>query len=125
MRLSKPTLIYAGMVGVFLIYKFIQLTYPSIPFVHAYLEDVLAIPIVLKSAEFIIRLIPGKQDFRVRIMDVVVTTLMFSIYFEWWIPKVDLRFTSDLYDLIAYACGAGIFLFLLSAPNPNHNSTSN
>ncbi|MEZ4722821.1 MAG: hypothetical protein R2813_13190 [Flavobacteriales bacterium] len=122
--MTKTIVFYAAFVVVFLAYKVIELSHPNLPFFHSYLEDVLAIPIVLKSAELIIRLIPSKRSFRVRRIDILVTTLMFSAYFEMWLPDVDSRFTQDWFDLIAYASGALLFWFFLTEPNTNHSSAS-
>ena len=45
----------------------------------------------------------------------LVITLLFMVYFENVLPKIDARYTGDILDVIAYA--AGFILFIIVEGN--------
>lgn len=81
-----------------------------IPFVHAYLDDLMAMPVVLGITLQIFRWIhPMKNDIIFTKFQVVVGLLYFSFLFEFALPKWSENYSSDILDVVCYGIGALIF----------------
>jgi hypothetical protein len=80
-----------------------------LPFLHAYLDPFLAMPIILGVFDWERRWRYGADP--LRIWEVGVATLVFSILFEWGFPRWDPRFTADWYDVLAYGLGAVVYVW--------------
>ncbi|MFD2203747.1 magnesium citrate secondary transporter [Shivajiella indica] len=92
-----------------------------IPWIHEYLDDLLAMPVVLGITLQIFRWIhPQKGKFRFSKIQVAVGWLYFSFLFEFLLPKWSKIYTSDIWDVLAYGIGSLAFFVLI-----NVNSTSN
>lgn len=101
----------------FIGYKLVEPSYPSIPFFHTYFEDILAIPIILKSALIIINNLSRRYiHYKIKGIDVLIILVFFSIYFEWYLPRVDQRFTADVFDILCYSIGAVFFALKMNQP---------
>lgn len=88
-----------------------------IPHVHAYLDDLLAIPVILGTTLQIYRLIhPKKDDFSFTKIQILIALIYVSVVFEWFLPKFSTAYTSDLVDVVCYALGAFYFYFLINPP---------
>jgi hypothetical protein len=70
----------------------------------AYLDPLCTVPVVLglpsAGAQYVW---PG---WRLPWAHTLVFTLVLAVVFEWAVPRNDLRFTSDRWDVLAYALGA-------------------
>jgi hypothetical protein len=109
--------------SVFFSYKQVEIYFPSIPFLHSYFEDLIAIPIVLKTAQLIIQVIvPNQRNLKLKLFDIALVTVAFAVYFEWHLPFIDPRFTSDWIDVIAYGSGAIFYSVFLNGVIPDHSS---
>lgn len=87
----------------------------NIHFFDNYLDDVLLIPIILGFALIIQRkVILKNENFEFNKSTIFICWLYFSIAFELIIPKFTSNFTSDWYDLLAYAVGALYFQKLIN-----------
>ena len=82
--------------------------YP-VPFVHAYLDDVLCFPVVLTLALTFLRRFVTPRDYTLSAFQVVMAVIYFSIVFEWMLPRVSENYTCDPADIIAYSIGALLF----------------
>ena len=79
--------------------------------VNNYLNDLLCIPIVLKLCLYVVRYVKSDEQVKIPLALQLLITVMFIIYFENVLPKINPRYTSDILDVFAYV--AGLFLFML------------
>jgi len=68
-------------------------------------------PIVLFICQFIVRKIKSNSTAAIPIPVIVLITSYFSIYFEYYLPNIDSRYTGDFIDIILYFLGAAFFYF--------------
>jgi len=80
-------------------------------FFKNYAADILCIPLVLGSIQELIRLIKWNNEILLKLPMVVVGVLVFSIVFEYVLPKYSSIYTSDIWDVACYILGGIIFLF--------------
>ena len=115
--MRRDYLIYLILCLLFFAYKIVEVYSNNIYFLHSYFEDIIALPIILKSSLLIInRGFKRFKSYRIALIDVVIITVGFSFYYEWLLPKLDSRFSSDIYDVLCYFLGMVIFLFYLNRP---------
>ena len=78
--------------------------------VHAYLDDLMAVPVVLGITLQVFKWIhPQKNTFVFTKFQVALGLVYFSVLFEFVLPKWSNTYTSDIWDLVCYAIGALIF----------------
>lgn len=93
-----------------------------VPWVHEYLDDLLAMPVVLGITLQVFQWIhPKKEKFRFSKIQVAVGWIYFSFLFEFLLPKYSERYTADVWDVFAYGIGAVAFYVLI---NVNSGSRS-
>lgn len=93
-----------------------------LPWVHEYLDDLLAMPVVLGITLQVFQWIhPKKEKFRFSKTQVAVGWIYFSFLFEFLLPKYSERYTADVWDVFAYGIGAVVFYSLI---NVNSGSRS-
>lgn len=81
-----------------------------IPWVHAYLDDLLVKPVVLGITLQVFRWIhPQKDQFIFTKVQILVGWLYFSFLFEFLLPKWSDLYTADPWDILAYGIGAILF----------------
>lgn len=86
-----------------------------IPYVHAYLDDLLALPVVLGITLQVFKWIhPLKKDFVFSRTQVFVGWLYFSFLFEFLLPRWSTTYTADVWDVVCYGIGAIIFHKLIN-----------
>ena len=73
----------------------------------SYLDPLCTVPVVLGLPSMLARRIWPRL--LLSWGSAALFTLALSLAFEWWIPSFDLRFTSYLWDAIAYSLGAVIW----------------
>ena len=94
--------------------KFIE--YSANSFIFNYLNDLLVIPIVaficLNALWYL------KKDFSIRlsIISLISLTLLYSVYFEIYLPNHHERYTADVWDVVCYITGALMFYVLQKLP---------
>lgn len=117
--------LYCFLLLLFSCYKLFESFNPNIIFFHAYFEDILALPIILKSSQLILqRVFKPFRNFTLSAFDIILITAAVSVYFEGYLPTVDTRFTRDYLDIVAYLIGALIFAKWMNFPIPNIQSKS-
>lgn len=85
-----------------------------IPIVHAYLDDLLIMPILLTLGLAGYRtLLP---TYRLSGFHVWPLVIIHAVYFEWYLPEVDARATGDPLDVLCYAIGGMVFLWKMNDP---------
>ena len=115
----KHPLVY-GSIVIFVGYHILELTLTEpIPYLHAYLDDLVCMPIVLGLSTQIAQWIhPVKEYYYLTLIHVVLSVTFYSLLFELLLPLLNPeRFTADLMDVFFYVMGAGIFYLLISKPN--------
>jgi hypothetical protein len=80
-----------------------------IPFVHAYLDDLLCMPVLLSISLILLRLILKMPDLSLTVKQTVFSFVYLSVVFEIILPLYSAKYTADPFDVIAYGIGAVIF----------------
>lgn len=82
----------------------------SIPIVHAYLDDIMAMPVVLGITLQVFNWIhPLKNRLVFTKKQIIIGWLYFSFMFEYVLPKWSTTHTSDILDVLCYGLGAIFF----------------
>ena len=85
----------------------------SLPgWVTSYLNDFLCMPIVLTICLKAVHLIKKDKSIRLDLFTIVSLTTFYAVYFEWYLPKVESRYTADYMDVVMYFTGALLFYYL-------------
>lgn len=88
-----------------------------VPIVHAYLDDLLAMPVILGITLQIYRWIhPLKNQFIFKNQHIVVATTYVALMFEFVLPKFSSTYTADYWDILCYCLGAILFKFQINYP---------
>ncbi|MBS4072703.1 MAG: magnesium citrate secondary transporter [Algoriphagus sp.] len=86
-----------------------------IPWVHAYLDDLLALPVILGITLQIYHWIhPKREKFRFKKEHILVAFLYVSLVFEGFLPWYSEVYIRDLWDIICYGLGSLIFYFKIN-----------
>lgn len=93
------------------IYASQKLAIPLPLLVNNYLNDLLCIPLVLGTLTFIIRKIKHDPKFKLPLGFIFILSSYYAIYFEYYLPKINSRYTSDWIDIVLYFLG-GILFYL-------------
>ena len=88
----------------------LNLSLPTI--VTNYANDLLYLPLVLGAIEFIIRQLKKDSSFGLPLGFVIFLAISYSIYFEYYLPKVNSRYTADWIDLFLYLVGGIGYFFI-------------
>lgn len=82
----------------------------SLPFLHSYLDDLLAPGIVLGLVLlFFQRVFPADEQFRLPALWGLYFVLWYALFFELIFPLYDARHYADPWDVVAYATGTLAF----------------
>ncbi len=88
-----------------------------IPFVHAYADDLLAMPVVfgitLQSMRWIY---PGGGLLVFSKTHVISGWLYFSLLMEAGLPRISATYTADIWDVVCYGIGSLAFWFWINLP---------
>lgn len=95
---------------IFFFTKKYGIVYP--PLIQGYFSDFLAIPLILGIILLVMRIYTGNKLFRLSVVKVLVAFLYISIAFEGILPIYKPHFHADIWDVVAYGLGAGVFLWL-------------
>jgi len=94
--------------------KFFSIEGPDWVFHH--LNDFLLIPIVALLALHAVWFLHNDRSIRLNILTIFSLVLLFALVFEYDLPKQSYRYTSDLWDVIAYFLGGIVFYLLQKIP---------
>jgi len=112
---SKDILIYLGLILLAGLYKVAEFSFGSVPYLNSYFEDLMALPLLLKSSLLVVQY--SNQLWSTLVLDkteIIAITLIFSTYFEAILPYFDLRFTADPLDVPCYFIGAWFYSIFLN-----------
>ncbi|MGD1843867.1 MAG: hypothetical protein ACFB10_00560 [Salibacteraceae bacterium] len=83
-----------------------------LPYVHAYLDDIVALPITLTIALWVQRTwVFRNPGYVLNWKHIAFTVIYFGLVFEWLLPKWSTVHHADPFDLIAYSVGGVLFSF--------------
>ncbi len=106
---SRLLLILIMAYGLHLLFKFAPIAQPTL--VSSYFADLLSLPILLTLSVLFIRKVQGDRNFKLDFSKIIFVLVYQSLVFELLLPAISARYTSDPYDVLAYAVG-GCFFFL-------------
>lgn len=86
--------------------------------INNYLNDFLIIPIVLSLSLLVLRLIRKDSSFTISIAIILYVFFFYSVFFEYYMPKISTRYTSDIVDVLMYFFGS-VWFWILQKKNRN------
>jgi hypothetical protein len=109
MKILKHPLFLSFVLAASLIFvaKQLQLQLPN--WLYFYLNDFLCMPIVLSLCLLILRILKKTESLYVPFFVVLGLSTYFSWHFEWLMPQLSTRYTSDFIDIVLYFSGAMLF----------------
>ena len=78
-------------------------------YVNNYLNDLLCIPLVLGLLSFTIQYLKNDSSFQFSLSFITGLAVYYSLYFEYYLPEVNSRYTSDWIDILLYFFGGILF----------------
>ncbi|MFD2562134.1 hypothetical protein [Aquimarina rubra] len=94
------------------IYSFQQLNIDLPILIQNHVNDFLCMPIVLYVCQFIVRKLKSDENMILPLPLLMVVTMGYSLYFEWYLPKHMIRYTSDWLDVALYFLGMLFFYWI-------------
>ena len=92
---------------VHLVLKFGRVPVP--PFFSHYFADLLCMPLLLSSAGLFMRWLRAEEGLYLSWAMILVATLYVSLVFEYVLPLLFERYTADVWDVVMYGVGGGLF----------------
>lgn len=86
-----------------------------VPMVHSYLDDLLCMPIVLTLGLAAYRIVI--PSYRLKPMHMISVLVLYSAYFEYYLPQVSNTATSDAWDILMYVIGLTVFSYFINRPD--------
>lgn len=83
---------------------------------HAYLDDLLCLPISLQIILAVQRAYFKNPAMVLPVQHIAFAVAAYSVCFEWLLPRYEPVYTSDPWDVLAYAIGAFVFHAFLNKP---------
>jgi hypothetical protein len=92
--------------------KMLEINGVFIPFVHAYMDDLICLPVILNIILFLFRkFIYPDDQYCFPLFFILSALLMFSLAFEVLLPLRSDAYTADPWDILAYSLGGIFFHF--------------
>lgn len=92
--------------------------------VRFYVNDFLIIPMVLTVLLYIVRKAQNKCQKTISLFNILYLCLLYSVLFEFWLPKFHQRYTYDIIDVCLYFLSGILFYFLQKEKSNNGVSRS-
>ncbi|MCC9138512.1 magnesium citrate secondary transporter [Pontibacter silvestris] len=83
---------------------------------HAYLDDLLCMPIVLTIALAAERVYFQNPQYVIPLHYIIGAVVAFGAFFELLLPFIYTKHIADIADVVAYAAGAAIFQLTINKP---------
>lgn len=99
-------LIFLGII----VFTTIKVDLPT--WITSYVNDFLCMPVVLTICLKIVHFIKNDTTIPLPLLSILALTSFYAIYFEWYMPQVEPRYTADWVDVIMYFGGAFLFYWL-------------
>lgn len=108
--MTRIKILFGVCTGIFLLNLLLLKTSVQLPvFFSSYMNDLLCMPVVLSICLFIIQKIKKQKDLKISFFSAFSLAVLYSVYFEIYLPEVTTRYTSDIVDVFLYFTGALIF----------------
>lgn len=108
----RKTLFYIAL-GIAVVIYWCQQTGQALPaWINNYVNDFLTLPLVLGICLFIARKMKRTPKLQLPLPLILIITLFYCFYFEWYLPQHNSRYTGDWIDCLLYFAGAMVFYFL-------------
>lgn len=88
----------------------LEVALPAI--INNHLNDFLCLPIVLHLCRQTVRRFTGYKAYTLSLFTSLSVAAYYAAYFEYFMPKVNSRYTADLIDVILYFSGAALYYIL-------------
>ncbi len=105
MLLKKPIVIIMFLTAL-TVYLLQQFGFQLPELINNYYNNLLCIPLVLTICLIVLQFIKKNNKLTIPIFAITSMTLYYILYFEWYLPKVNERYTSDPIDSVLYVIGA-------------------
>ncbi len=109
MKPSKPVVLLSILYVLHLVCKFAAIPVPI--FVSSYFADLLCMPLLLSVILLAMRKTQGQPTLKLSWQMVLFACFYVSVAFEFLLPRLDIRYTSDPKDMLIYFIGGCIFFF--------------
>jgi len=80
--------------------------------VQFYLNDFLIIPILLTVSLVVLRWSKGNKGYEIPIWIILYTCGMYALLYEYVLPKINIRYTADVIDVVLYFISGFVFFNL-------------
>ncbi len=88
-----------------------------VPFVHAYLDDFLTLPLGLSFVLFVQRFLVYRDGrYSLPVWQIVFAWVVFSVWFELILPQYKATSVANVWDVVAYAAGGLVFYRRMNQP---------
>lgn len=94
------------------IYLMQRLSMPLPSLINNYVNDLLCLPLLLGAMTFVIRRLKKDSSFQLSFGFVIFLACYYSLYFEYYLPRVNPRYTADWIDVVLYFSGGILFYFI-------------
>jgi hypothetical protein len=99
--------------------KILEMNGFFIPFIHAYMDDLICLPVILNITLFLFRKFIYRDDqYCFPLFFILSALLMFSLAFEALLPLSSAAYTADPWDILAYSLGGIFFHFWFNTGTP-------
>ena len=79
--------------------------------VNNYLNDLLCMPLVFGALTFIVRKLKNEPQFILPFGFIFILSSYYAVFFEYYLPRTNTRYTSDWLDVALYFIGGMLFYF--------------
>lgn len=101
----------------FTIYMLQRFNIPLPSLINNYVNDLLCLPLLLGAMTFLIRWLKKDDKFQFPLSFVVFLACYYAVYFEYYLPKVNPRYTADWIDVVLYFSGGFAYFFIQNRKN--------
>ncbi|MCR9181876.1 MAG: hypothetical protein NXH73_03025 [Flavobacteriaceae bacterium] len=103
--LKKPIVLFI-FTSAFAVYLMQYLSIQLPELINNYYNNLLCMPLVLTTCLIVLQFIKKNNRLTIPIFAIASVTLYYILYFEWYLPNVNKRYTSDPIDGVLYVIGA-------------------
>lgn len=111
MRILKHRLFIGMLLLGVIIYVLQRLGIVLPSFVNNYVNDLLAVPLTAWLTLAVLKQWKG-YTFLLSPLMIMTIVFYFSVYFEWYLPQHNPRYTGDFIDVLCYIAGGIAFYFI-------------
>ena len=115
----KRIIYYVMALTALCIFTLQKLNVPLPSLVNNYLNDLLCLPLILGVLTFLIRYFKKDKFFTFPLAFVILLSTYYSVYFEFYLPKVNPRYTADWIDVILYFSSSIAFFLIQNNERKN------